>query len=121
MVFSRLSEFQKDLLGDNDKDCSLECRTMQLGALTRLLNSTSLLHHSLEKDYQALSVRQLLEKVRAAVCPVWYSGPRHSEHRCLTPPGNAFDNKVKSIANEVDEASRGLSITDYTQSASESK
>jgi hypothetical protein len=116
MVFSRLSEFQKDLLGDNDKDCSLECRTMQLGALTRLLNSTSLLHHSLEKGYQALSVRQLLEKVKAAVCPT----STYGQYRCSSP-GNAFGGKVRSIANEVDKASRGLSITDYPQSASESK
>lgn len=45
---------------------------MQLGVLTRLLSSTSLLNHSLEKDYQALSVAELLQQVKAAVCPTWY-------------------------------------------------
>jgi hypothetical protein len=116
MVFNRLSELQKDLLVDNGECYSVGCRTMELGALTRLLNSTSLLHHSLEKDYQALSVRQLLEKVKAAVCPT----STYGQYRCSSP-GNAFGGKVRSIANEVDKASQGLSITDYTQSASESK
>lgn len=65
-VFNRLIGLQGDLL-DGRKGCGVECRTMQLGALTRLLSRTSLLNHSLEKDYQALSVAGLLQEVVAAV------------------------------------------------------
>jgi hypothetical protein len=95
---------------------------MQLGALIRLLNSTSLLNHSLEKDYQALTVEQLLKEVKVAACPTWYAHhghPRTSRHSC-PHPGNTFDLAIKSIANEVDEPLQGLRITDYVQSASES-
>jgi len=70
-IFNGLSGLQEDLLYGR-KGCGVECRTMQLGALTKLLSRTSLLNHSLEKDYQALSVAQLLQEVRAAVCPTWY-------------------------------------------------
>jgi hypothetical protein len=131
-IFNGLSGLQKDLL-DGRKGCGVECRTMQLGALTRLLNSTSLLHHSLEKDYQALSVGQLLKEVKAAACPTWYDSVKnrhdyyayykqqrtHKPHEC-PPPWNPFDVAIKSIANEVDEALKGLSITNYVRSATES-
>jgi hypothetical protein len=91
---------------------------MNLGALMILLDSTSLLHHSLEEDYKALSVEQLLKQVKAAVCPTWYF--RNRLHEC-SPLGNAFNLEIKSIANEMGKVSRGLSITDYVQSATESK
>jgi hypothetical protein len=119
MVFNRLNGLQKDLL-DSRKGCDIECRTMQLGALTRLLNSTPLLNHSLEKDYRILSVGQLLGEVEAATCPAVYclhhgwphSGTVYKRHACPSP-GNAFDVEIKSIADEVNKASQGLSITDY--------
>lgn len=132
-IFNRLSGLQKDLL-DGRKGCGVECRTMQLGALTRLLNSTSLLNHSLEKDYQALSVGQLLKEVKAAVCPTWYGMFKkkhepygyhnqqltHTPHECPAP-GNTFHVAIESIANEVGKASGGLSITNYAKSATEVK
>jgi hypothetical protein len=131
-VFNTLSGLQKDLLGGR-KGCGVECRTMQLGTLTQLLNSTSLLNHSLEKDYQALSVGQLLKEVEAAVCPTWCEMSKkqgshgyynqqltHKPHECPAL-GNTFDFVIKSIANEVNKASRGLSITNYAKSATESK
>lgn len=101
---------------------------MQLGALIRLLNSTSLLNHSMEKVYQALSVEQLLKAIEVAVCPTWYDkkpvyyrdNNQFKSHECPTP-GNTFDVAIKSIANDVKEASRGLSITNYAKSATESK
>ncbi|KXX74011.1 hypothetical protein MMYC01_209890 [Madurella mycetomatis] len=131
MVFTRLSTLQEDLL-DSRKGCGVECRTMQLGAITRLLNSTSLSRYSW-LDYQALSVSQLLEEVEAAVCPTWYEKPQttpdtcgyysqrvtHKPHECPAP-GNAFDVAIKSIPNGVSSLSRGLSITDYAKSATES-
>jgi hypothetical protein len=132
LVFARLVALQQNLL-NSSKGCGVECRTMQLGALTRLLNSTSLLHYSCKKEYQALSVMQLLNEVGAAVCPTWYGTPEtnpdtygyynqrvsHKPHECPAP-GNRFDVVVKSIANVYD-LSRGLSITDYAKSATESK
>jgi hypothetical protein len=128
MVFNRLSGLQKDLLGDGGKRCSVECKTMKIGALILLLDSTSLLHHSLEEDYEALSVEQLLKQVKAAVCPTWcsltpnyhYGQSTHKRHVC-PGSGNAFDVEIKSIADEVNKVSQGLSITDYVQSATESK
>jgi hypothetical protein len=118
---------------DGRKGCGVECRTMQLGAITRLLNSTSLLNHSLGMDYQALSVGQLLKEVDAAVCPTWYGmfeqkhepygyykqQLTHKPHECPAP-GNTFHVAIKSITNEVDKASRGLSITNYAKSATKS-
>ncbi|KAK3986523.1 hypothetical protein QBC44DRAFT_333090 [Cladorrhinum sp. PSN332] len=134
MVFGGLSALQQDLLRGS-KGCGVECRTMQLGALTRLLNSTSLLNYSPKNDYQALSVGQLLEEVKAAVCPTWYEMPEKKPdlygnynirvpptkpHEC-PPPGNAFGIQIKSIANSVNGFLRGLSITQYAKSATESK
>jgi hypothetical protein len=135
-IFNGLSGLQRDLL-DGRKGCAIECRTMQLGALTRLLNNTWLLNHSVEKDYQMLSVRQLLQQVEAAVCPTWYemfvqkqevygyynqhnNKPTHNPHECPTP-GNSFHVTIKSIAKEVNGALRGLRIADYAKSATESK
>jgi len=130
-VFARLSWLQQDLLGDR-KGCGIECRTMQLGTLTRLLNSTSLLNDSSWKDYRALSVAQLLAKLETAVCPTWYGmfdikkhqhyyGHQltHNPHEC-PPPGSAFHVTIKSIVDEVNRALRGLKITDYAKSAIES-
>ena len=105
---------------------------MQLGALTRLLNSTSLLSYSGEEEYQALSVRELLNEVGAAVCPTYatpekkpgdygyYHHQPYKLHGCPVP-GNAFDVEVKSIANQWGSFSQGLSITKYAKSATESK
>jgi hypothetical protein len=105
---------------------------MQLGALTLLLNSTSLLSYSVEEKYQALSVRQLLDQVGAAVCPTYgtqekkpsdygyYHHQPYEPHECPAP-GNAFDVEVKSIANQWGSFSQGLSITTYAKSATESK
>jgi len=130
-VFDGLSELQRDLLGDR-QGCGIECRTMQLGTLTRLLNSTFLLNHSRWKDYRMLSVAQLLEKLEAAVCPTWYGmfdtkkhqpyynqQLTHEPHKCLLL-GNAFNVTIESIVNEVNQASQGLKITDYAKSAIES-
>ena len=120
------------------KGCGIECRTMQLGALTRLLNSTSLLYHSVEKDYQALSVGELLKQLETAVCPTWYGmfvqkqepynsfnqynnkKLTHNPHECPAP-GNSFYVAISSIIAEVNGALRGLSITNYAKSATESK
>jgi hypothetical protein len=145
-IFNGLSGLQRDLL-DGRKGCGIECRTMQLGALTQLLNNTSLLNHTVEKDYQTLSVGKLLEKVEAAVCPTWYemqrqepyssnywnldqptnkpnkkpnNKPTHKPHECPAP-GNSFHVAIKSIAKEVDGALPGLRIGDYAKSATESK
>jgi len=137
IVFSELSVLQQDLL-DSRKGCGVECRTMQLGALTRLLNSTSLLKFSLGEDYQALSVGEILKEVEVAVCPTWYGKPEvkidtfkpHNRqviskpHECPTP-GNAFNLAMKSIVNlpqvsdGVNDFSRGLSITGYVKSSTE--
>jgi len=131
MVFSRLLKLQKDLL-DSRTGCGVECRTMQLGALTRLLNNTSLLNYAFWQDYQALSGGQLLEAVETAVCPTWYGTPErkpnpydhynqqvtHKPHECPAP-GSAFGAAIKSIGIAVRSFSRGLSITDYVASATE--
>ena len=140
-VFNGLSGLQRDLL-NGSKGCGIECRTMQLGALTRLLSSTSLLHYSPSQEYEALSVSQLLKEVEAAVCPTWYSmfvqketkpdhyssnfggfGASasqppiqqqlpHKPHECV-PPGNAFRATMQSITQEVYWGWFGLSIKSY--------
>ena len=117
---------------------------MQLGALTRLLNNTSLLNFSFVEDYQALSVDELLKEVKVAICPTWYGTPEakpdtygyynqrvtNKPHKCPAP-GNAFDLAMKSIVNGVEnisqvfdgvnDFSRGLSITGYAKSSTESE
>ncbi|KAK5651016.1 hypothetical protein OQA88_2097 [Cercophora sp. LCS_1] len=139
-IFNGLSGLQRDLL-DGRKGCGVECRTMQLGAITRLLSSASLLNYSLEKDYQALSVAELLQQVTAAVCPTIFvqeedkpdpcsSTSRksfrrsnlsqqtielrlpHEPHKCPAP-GNAFDVAIQLIAQEVRRFLFGLSVKSY--------
>jgi hypothetical protein len=102
---------------------------MQLGALTRLLSSTLLLNHSLDKDYQALSVAKLLQEVMAAECPTWYGmfvqeekndhyrytvkqQLPHKPHECPAP-GNAFNIAVSSIAQGVGQVWLGLCLKSY--------
>ncbi|GAB1319623.1 hypothetical protein MFIFM68171_09833 [Madurella fahalii] len=121
-VFDGLSGLREDLLLGR-KGCGVECRTMQVGAVTMLLNRTDLLNHSSEKDYQALSVGELLNEVEAAVCPIWYGYHRkkqltHEPHGC---PGNAFDTATGSIAAELNSKWWGLNIRDYARSATWSK
>ena len=118
-VFNGLSMLQKDLLV-GIKGCGYVCRTVQLGAITRLLNSTMLLNHSSEKDNHALSVGKLLIEVGAAACPSWCGPYHHSPHECPTP-GNAFRLTMKSIANEVDKASVGLTISEFAKGVTWSK
>lgn len=130
-VFSKLNGLQIELLSDR-KGCGVECRTMQLGAITRLLNSTSLSNYSF-RDYQTLSIGQLLNEVESAVCPTWCEIEKkhqpfgyynqqstYKPHECPAP-GNNFDAIVKSIAKEVNSLSHGLSITNYPKSATKSK
>ncbi|KAK4161741.1 hypothetical protein QBC43DRAFT_346431 [Cladorrhinum sp. PSN259] len=124
-IFEGLIRLQSDLLDDR-KGCGIECRTMQLGALTRLLSNTSLLNYFLEKpeDYQALSVSQLLQELGVAVCPTWYSRSSkvtindfkhkvtYHRHECCAP-GNAFCVAIQSITQEVNQCLLGLSIKSY--------
>ena len=117
-VFAELSQLQRKLL-DDKVGCSIPCRAMQLGALAKLLDGTSLLNHSPEKEYQALSVKQLENRVQVAVCPTWSEGDIHYKrtalHQCLAP-GNAFSLATRAAASKS-MTWKGLDMTKYGKSA----
>jgi len=95
---------------------------MQLGVLAKLLDKTSLFNHSPEREYQALSVKQVGKQVEEAACPTWYMEAqddiyrkRAVPHRCPAP-GSAL-NVATRVAGLTSRTWNGLDMTEYGKGA----